>query len=359
MFVKNNEIMKRALFSIFLLVIVLDLQAQTTYPSGATGCVARWTFDTTAGTTMLTTLLDKSNNNNNGMPYNINSVNGFRNKANSAGGFDGSTSWAEVTHNANLNLTEFTIISLIRFDTFNTDLCQGNQIISKGYPYFTGGNYGQSLGDNPFDGSCNTVSPNNVQLVSQSGFTAPSFQAGNYLELNKWYFLVSVQKIDTLIQYAAVMDTSNKLLAITPINAIPGSYNIGANSQNISIGRHLNPQYPYWVKGKIDEIVLFNRALTTNEIYGVYSYLWGWPAGISGVGKSADFDVNSVNGKLFIGTNQSNYSVEVYNLAGQKITTMHNCYNSQTIDSNSAGLLIVKITNNNNNQFVSKVTINE
>src|SRR5437762_9177482 len=53
----------------------------------------------------------------------------------------------------------------------------------------------------------------------------------------------------------------------------PVSLPIGNNSSGISIGCNLvdTVVYPYWFNGVIDDIRIYNRALTPSEIMGYYS----------------------------------------------------------------------------------------
>ncbi len=83
--------MKKITLILFSIILTGGVRAQTMYPSGVTGCIARWTFDT-PDQPFLTTLPDMSGNNNNGTPFGIATSSGFRNVPFKAGAFDGSTS---------------------------------------------------------------------------------------------------------------------------------------------------------------------------------------------------------------------------------------------------------------------------
>lgn len=346
----------------FLLISLCMLSAfvcnsQTTYPSGVTGCIARWTFDTTKATT-LTSLPDMSGNGHSGTTYDITSASGWRNIPFHAGSFNGTTSWSEVAHDAMLNPSNITIISLVKFDGYNNALCESSQILSKGFPYFISGNYGQSINDNIFDLNCGVFSPTKTQLVSQMGVSTISIPAGNYVELNKWYFLASTIGNTAMNQYQIEMDTNLKASSLAPINTSPGTSNIGSNTQNISIGKHLNSSYPYWLNGSIDELILFNRALSDNEIYSVYSYLWGWATGLDNIETSnSEFYSYFANGQLKITSNEQNYSFEVLNVTGQKIASKLNCNGNEEIKLlvNSTQVFFLRITNSRGKVLINKI----
>lgn len=331
------------------------LKAQTVYPSGVSGCIARWTFDTTEVAT-LTNLPDVSGNGNSGTVYNISSIDGFRNKPNRAGGFDGSTSWAEVMHDTMLTPSEMTIISLVKFNGFNSALCEGNQIISKGQPYFVAGNWGQGVGDNS---GCGTYSPTTEAMITQAGSFAGSFPNPNYIQTNKWYFLASIITSDSMAQYQVMMDTANKAASLTPMNYSQGTYTLGTNTQNVSIGKHLNPNYPYWVNGAMDEVILFNKALTNQEVYNIYSYLWGWPVEVSSVQEEPTISLYHHHGVLNISSDLNNYHVAIFNIQGQKLVEKNNCSFNEAINLNTScpTFVMVKITNGNKSTVIKKMIL--
>src|ERR1700761_3794 len=77
-----------------------SISAQSTiYPSGVSGCIARWDF---ASNGTITSVSDVSGNNNNGTAYNLTTANGFRNVPNAAMKFNGSTSYAQVPNSNQL-----------------------------------------------------------------------------------------------------------------------------------------------------------------------------------------------------------------------------------------------------------------
>lgn len=338
--------MKHLIACLFLL-ITTTISSQSIYPTGIGGCVARWTFDTTE-VSMLTSVPDKSNNNNHGTPYLVQSVNGFRGKPFAAGGFNGNSSWVNVNHNSNLNSKELTILSLVKLSGFNNDLCQGSQIISKGYPYFIPGNYGQVITDNPYDGDCNVYTPNNSQLCTQVGTNSINYSAGNYLEPNKWYFLASVIKEDSIAQYQVYMDTLNKLTFFNPIYTAPLFMSLDSNTMNISIGKHLNPQYSYWLNGSIDELIIFNQALAYSDIYDVYSYLWGYPNALNSI-ETNDFDINYWSGRVTIKTDLKNYEVIIYSVDGKVVFKSGVLHQNSNFDLSSKpnGIYLLRIEQNN------------
>ncbi len=354
--------MKKTLLLIgsFICVSSIVTKAQTIYPSGVSGCVGRWTFDEKRGLSP-TQVMDESGNNNHGTNNNIVATAGWKGIPNTAGAFNGTSSWGEVTHHSTLNCpSEITMISLIKFNNFNNQKCQNNQILSKGYPHFISGNYGIGVGDAAYDNDCFVYTPSKTQLFSQIGNGILSPPAGNYLDLNKWYFLATTITPTTVKNYVVYMDPNTKQSSIQAVDNINGSINIGINTQNISIGRHLNPEYQYHVNGDMDELILFNRALSDTEVYSVYDFLYGATTSISKNTKDKDnFIVSAQNGQCFITSKSSKFSYAIYNSIGQAVASKNNCKNSEIIDlgHHATQMLFVKIQDEKNQTHSFKINL--
>jgi len=262
---------------LFLLFIVINASAQTTYPSGVTGCVARWDFNSIDG--VIDSLPDVSGNGHTGAVTSLTAANGFRNVPGTAMTFDGTASYALVPNNSQLTLQQFTIIALVKFNHFNSNLCNGNQIICKGYPYWLSGQYGIGVDCNNYTGSCSIFDPSHEQMDFEvDASVIPSEPLGNYIQANKWYFLALTFDSSTIKTYQVIMDTAVYDTSMSPLLTYPGySHPVDSDAMDISIGKHLNPSYPYFFAGAMDEIAIFNRALSPTEIESVYTYLWGAP----------------------------------------------------------------------------------
>lgn len=264
--------MRTYLILVILLVFHIGSQSQPTYPNGVPGCIARWNFCSN-GT--INSLPDVSGNGNNGTVFNLTTTTGFRNAVNTAMSFDGSTSYALVNHSLSLAPQDITMIALVKFNGWYSGSCQGSQIVSKGFPYFIQGYYGLSTSDHAFDNDCNIFSPNNMLVEIQLANLTGNFPSLNYIQTNQWYFMAATYGANNLKVYLVPMNTANHVNNISPIhnvNLAPGGF--GTNTQNLSIGRHLNPTHPYWFNGAMDEVAMFNRALSQSEIQSVYDYLW-------------------------------------------------------------------------------------
>lgn len=285
-----------ALFSLSLL-LATNIFAQTTYPSGVTGNIARWNF-TNSGT--VTSLSDVSGNSNNGATTNLITANGFRNLLNKAMHFNGTTSYALVPHNSILSPSQITIVALVRPTGFYSGNCQGNNIIYKCYDYFTKpGCWAMFIADN--DGNCGTFTPTKEMLE----FAGPSYATYTltnppYINANSWYFLVISYDGNQIKRYQVPMDTNTYYTTISPISTSILGTALGSNIYDVRIGATQNPPFLYWYNGDMDEIVLFNKILTDTEIQSVYHYLWG------------QLDI-SVADSVFCGSDSFNVNYTYYN----------------------------------------------
>lgn len=338
--------------SIMLCLSAGQLNAQRVYPSGVPGCLGRWTF--TQNAALGGTILDESGNSHHGLNigHNITIAEGWRGIPNTAGNFNGTNSYCVVPHETNL-LTphENTMIALVRFNSFNSQYCQYNQILAKGEQYGGFGNYGFGVGDAPYDNDCLVYSPSKIQLYPHLGQGMLTTPAGNFLELNKWYFLATTISPTAIKNYVVFMDPDLKQDAIHPVDSIPGSFYIGDDTGDLTIGVQLSGFTGYFVDGVMDEVILFNRALSSAEMYSVYNYLYSSATSINDQPVAEkNIAVHTQNGKCIINTALSRYSYEVYNSVGQVIAKKNNCSGTASVELShyAAQLLFVKVLDEQN-----------
>lgn len=246
--------------------------AQTTYPSGVTGCISRWTFSSTNGQPPAS-LPDVSTNGHNASAVNLTAAQGFRNTANSALRFDGASSFAVAPHSTSLNPPQLTVVALIKPLGFYSGLCQGNNIIYKGFDYNASGVWAMAYGDG--DNNCSAFNPTTERLEFVGGSNT-TYPTGPFINTNKWYLLVTAYGVDTLKRYVIEMDTAVHNPSVTPVSATYTGVPLSSTTHDVRIGATQNPPYPYWFNGDMDEVVLFNKALTRAEVQSVYNYLWGY-----------------------------------------------------------------------------------
>lgn len=339
------------LFLTFLCLQGLSATAQTPYPTGIQNCIARFDFSTTAISG--TRLIDVSGNTHNGDIFNTTSVAGWRSGPNTAMKFDGYSSYIQVGHTSLLSPQTITMIGLVRYDGFWNGPCQGNVVIEKGYPWKNSGTYSLFASDQEYDQDCDSFSPllettgADLGHVSYTPATIPP-----PLQMGKWYFVAASYNGSTVSIYQQRMDsTSGMPTNITPIYTAPTQGAIGSNNMDVLIGRTLNPPHPYWFNGAMDEVAVFNRGLSNDEIFSIYKYLWGQPLGVS----AAEVPENNVlayteNGVLYLRSTDGQIigDVSIYNVAGQKLSSQKFDLSFTSIDASSypREILFIRIVRN-------------
>jgi hypothetical protein len=236
------------------------------------GLVAYWSFDEGSGNTAY----DASGNGNHGTIYGAKWTSG---KSGGALSFDGVDDYVEITNSPTLQITsDLTIELWVKFNAFNRRLIEkwrwgefcliayGTQT---GYLYWNHGNGTDRV---------------NIVLT------------GSILELGKWYHIVVVRdsKAKTVQAY------------VNGVGQGPRSYTLDAatSSYNVEIGRS-NPEMLNFHNGLIDEVRIYNRALSPEEIR--FHYSRGGPVAYwkfdEGQGtKVYDLSGNGNNGTLNLGT---------------------------------------------------------
>ncbi|HET7116108.1 MAG TPA: LamG domain-containing protein [Hanamia sp.] len=186
--------------------------------------------------------------------------------------FDGSSSYMQVKNSPSLNPDNITMYAIVKPLGFYQGPCHGNQILSKGYPYNINGFYQLNffpIGNDAGGGACAlTIDSTKEFFVGGFGDNNPQGSSagapGNssidsvYIQKNQWYTLVYTYDGSTSKFYV------NGALASSIPNAKPITFT--PNSYDLLIGKHENPLYPYYFKGVIDEIRIYNRAITDQEV---------------------------------------------------------------------------------------------
>ena len=139
--------------------------------------------------------------------------------------------------------------------------CHSNQILGKGYPDYANGFY--NLRFNDFSTSC--ISAPNINNEIFSGEYGDDNPQGSdagvgtdtvFAKTGEWYYIVYTYDGITAKLYI------NGQLKNTLQKSVPFT----DNSNDLYIGRHEDPPYPYYFNGIIDEIRIYNRALPTGAV---------------------------------------------------------------------------------------------
>jgi|694.fasta_scaffold03798_20 hypothetical protein len=200
--------------------------------------------------------LDASGNNNNPIINTATLTSDQFGTPNSAYAFNGINTYMQVLNSPSLNMGNTMSIALKVYPTgFYTGSCYNNMLIIKANADFVAGYYFLRFSD-----IINGCTPNASTTGQQFyGFSAVS--PNPIVNLNNWYNVVWTADGTNYKIYVNCV-----LQATYPQNA---STNF-TNFFDLYIGKLNNTQYPYWFNGVLDEIRIYDRALTADEV-NIYS----------------------------------------------------------------------------------------
>lgn len=240
----------RKLFSITLSIILLtslDLVAQPT-----AGLVAHWSFNGNAN--------DISGHGHHGNIHNVTSVPGKLGYPNTGYLFNSANSYISIPYDSGLNMNNaISLCAIIKPTAIYTNTCQGNFILSRGLQGSSGG-YLLSFFDNVYN-DCSVADTNGYVFTGQAGPTilnSSLWPNATRVHTNAWYCVVLTYDGTNCKIYV------DGALTLT----LPGwASTIGSSTDSISIGKYLwaGASYPYNFTGIMDDVAIYNRALTDTE----------------------------------------------------------------------------------------------
>ncbi len=320
------------------------------------GLIAHWTFtghtnDITVGAHHAT-------------PYNITYGAGKTGSTNTAAYFNGSNSYAVTGYKPDLNLDSYTICVIIKPMSFYTGACQGNYILARGDVYSNGG-----YGINYFDQAYNDCSALDTTKEVFTGM-APQLAASSSMQYSpnivssQWYCVVATYNGTTAQTY---VNGVLKSTSVKPYSAV------GSSTDGLSIGAYTYgfPNFPYWVHGYIDDLRLYNRALSAAEaMMYCESEITEKPLNTENIeqyGQDTDINLfpNPGNGSFVIDGawgNGNNVQATITNAVGQVVYTtsvpLENGRLHKAISLNNAaqGLYVLHLQSDNRHTTI-KLTI--
>ena len=187
-------------------------------------------------------------------------------KPNNAYLFDGKSSYMEINNSQSLNPDGITMYAIINVNGFYTGKCGGNDIISKGATYEVKGFYHLYYAD--FLTGCGDEPPVQTHELFSGGYgdnipQGAQVGARDTTPINKgqWYYVAYTYDGQTAKLYVNGELKSSVQQKVT----------FTANTQDLFIGKHENPLYPYYFNGVIDEIRIYNKALNPDAIHHLIS----------------------------------------------------------------------------------------
>lgn len=200
---------------------------------------------------------DASGNGNNPIFNNATLTVDYYGNANSAYYFNGVDNYMEILNNESLNPKELTLCAMVNVQGFYYGNCYNNCIIDKGTSDGEAGNYSLRFTQSAItNGSCGIQDTINQQFV---GYAYNNSTAGLYnppVQKNVW----------TCVVYTVSADSLKLYVGGNLVWKEKKTSDIGSNSYNVFLGRKGDDSFPYWFNGVMDEVRIYNRALTPGEV---------------------------------------------------------------------------------------------
>lgn len=235
---------------IAFLAFALTTIAQTVPSNVPTnGLVGYWGFNGNAN--------DQSGNGNNGTVNGATLTTDRNGNANSAYSFDGVSNYIHILDAPSLRLQNATINCWVKYTSMNkmTLLVKTNIINADDTNYLIEINdYGQILGPGPricgIYGGCGSqnYSTNHTPGIDLSGML--------------WHQLTAVYDVGLMKIYIDGTLVGSEIAPLQSLNACAGS--------DLLLGRSWQ-NYPLWYSGELDDVAIYNRALTQSEITQLYT----------------------------------------------------------------------------------------
>jgi len=187
--------------------------------------------------------------------------------------FDGSSTYMRIPNSSTLSLAKtISICAWIRVDGFYKGVCAGNRPIMKGIDDRNTGNYAINFQqvNNTCSGFIDSTNEQFYGIVGGNATVAP-------INKNVWYFVVL-----TYDGLAERMYVNNKLSYSQAATVASFS-----NTADLYFGKMNNASFPYWFKGALDDIRIYNRAISVSEIDSLYRESDTLPLNICGIGNKS------------------------------------------------------------------------
>jgi hypothetical protein len=171
--------------------------------------------------------------------------------------FNGKNNLIRIPDHPTLNLkTSFTISAWVMVKGFYEGKCHGNRIIMKGYQDRDNGNYLLTFDDNHYTNGQNCIR-SKVDKDHQA-FYVPNAAPlpGKWVVKDKWVLLTVTYDGTNMVLY-----NNCDTIAKGEIKDYDFS-----NDEDLFFGRLDNQNYPYWFNGLLDEVRIYNRVLSKEEL---------------------------------------------------------------------------------------------
>jgi hypothetical protein len=177
---------------------------------------------------------------------------------NSAYHFNGVYQYMRIPNKPSLNFgNEITLSVWVRPTGFYYDICHASQVISKGGGNYNPGNYALRYDDALFTGGmgcdgglCDTLHQN----FRGTGTVLKPY-GGDFIKKGQWYNVLYTNDGKTARLY---VDCELKYEVFFPETF--------TNDEDLFFGKSDDPFFPFWLNGDLDDVRIYNRALSAGEI---------------------------------------------------------------------------------------------
>lgn len=202
---------------------------------------------------------DESENSNDGVVSGATLTTDRLGNVNSAYSFDGVNDFIEVPHDnsLNINTNKFTLSSWVMVSDFNPSLCESNAIFYKSEGSQVG-SFSLYYDDNLEGNGCRDFDVTRMRF--KTGFVPTTGRVAiagtTSISPNFWYYVSSTYDGSRLVIYVNGIEE----LSIVADKAVAN------NTASLFIGKHNFTSFTYHANAKIDEIRIYDRVLSVDEI---------------------------------------------------------------------------------------------
>jgi hypothetical protein len=205
---------------------------------------------------------DESGNNQHPDFSNVSFISDKNGNGRSAVEFNGKSQYICIPNSPSLNFAKsFSISAYVKVSGFYSGKCHGNRIIMKGANDYQQGNYYLTFDDNYYTKgqNCNNTAVDKQHQTFYGPYTSNIEK--KYVVTGKWY----------LLTYTCNGQTAKLYIDCD----LYGSGSVGgnrfSNSDDLFFGKLDNDEYPYWFNGALDEVRIYNRELSADEVTALCS----------------------------------------------------------------------------------------
>ncbi len=202
---------------------------------------------------------DESGNNNNPVKNNATITADRFGNPNSAYHFNGLYQYMQIPNKPSLNFgKEISLSVWVRPTGFYYGICHASQLISKGGGNYNPGNYALRFDDVLYTAGngCNGTVCDTLHQNFRGTGTVLKPYPGEFIKKNKWYNVLYSNDGKTAKLY---VDCELKYSVTFPETF--------TNNEDLFFGKSDDEFFPFWLNGDLDEIRIYNRALTAEEIF--------------------------------------------------------------------------------------------